>query len=854
MSHIFVSYSKKDIRFARHLRRLLEAEGFAVWMDETRLKPGERWWTRIERNIDTCAAFIVIMSPRSRQSEWVEREILYADDPHVDKPIFPVLLEGRGFPMLGNLHYADMRAGLKADLPPFLLEKLRDVVPVDTPDPVPDQLPGSLITDEFPAPEVPEPEPDETPVQTEPEPVRVMPRLRDRSVVTIGAVATVLAIGAIILALSGVLDGGDGEDGDWTPVVETINGLPMVRVPAGCFVMGSHGVQGDEQPAHEACLSEFWIGQTEVTNAQYKACVDDGSCTPPGDRTYYDDPAYADHPVVYVDWEQASMFAAWVGGTLPTEAQWEYAACGPEGWTYPWGNDQPTCERANFLDCEGGTAPVGPDQRTAGASWVGALDMAGNVWEWVADWYNADYYAALDEGVLDPAGPTSGTYRVLRGGSWYDTLTFNFRATFRNWNVPQDGVNHFGFRCARSSGEEPSADVPETPTDLTPTPEPSATPAPAEMFTPTEPPTDTPEPDTPTPEPSATPAPTETFTPTEPPTHTQEPDTEPVKAVNIDGGTVNIRAGPGLEYDVVGSMPVGDSLTVTGISQDGEWYRVDEGGRQGWIYASLVSMSGGPALPIVIPTTPIPAGSDNTDWTPVIEINGLPMVYVPAGCFMMGSDEGDEDERPVHEVCLSEFWIGQTEVTNAQYKACVDDGACTPPRDRTYYDDPAYAEHPVVYVDWEQAGAFVAWAGGSLPTEAQWEYAARGPESGTWTYPYPWGNDWPTCERANLSDCEGGTAPVGPHQRTAGASWVGALDMAGNVWEWVADWYEADYYATLDAGSLNPAGPASGSSRVLRGGAFYSSAIDLLAAVRLDYYPDYKYDDYVGFRCARSVK
>ena len=206
-------------------------------------------------------------------------------------------------------------------------------------------------------------------------------------------------------------------------------------------------------------------------------------------------------------------------------------------------------------------------------------------------------------------------------------------------------------------------------------------------------------------------------------------------------------------------------------------------------------------------------------------------VFVPAGSFMMGSEDGREHEQPVHEVTLNAFWIGRTEVTNAQYAACVADGVCDPPqfntsytRDR-YYDDPAYANYPVIWVDWDDAAAYAAWAGGRLPTEAEWEYAARGPENRV----YPWGNIFDG-ERLNFCDLNcpydwadktvddgyADTAPVGNYPE--GSSWVGALDMAGNVWEWVNDWYNSDYY-TRSPG-LNPPGPESGDHRAERGGSW----------------------------------
>lgn len=125
MAHVFISYSKQDIDFARHLRRLLAAQGFSVWLDESRLAPSSRWWTEIESNIERSAALIVIMSPHARDSDWVEREILYAE--RLNKPIFPVLLSGEDWPRLANLQYADMRQGLNAALPPSLAARLATV-------------------------------------------------------------------------------------------------------------------------------------------------------------------------------------------------------------------------------------------------------------------------------------------------------------------------------------------------------------------------------------------------------------------------------------------------------------------------------------------------------------------------------------------------------------------------------------------------------------------------------------------------------------------------------------------------------------------------------------------------------
>ena len=218
------------------------------------------------------------------------------------------------------------------------------------------------------------------------------------------------------------------------------------------------------------------------------------------------------------------------------------------------------------------------------------------------------------------------------------------------------------------------------------------------------------------------------------------------------------------------------------------------------------------------------------------------MVYVQAGQFPMGSNDGDPDEQPVHTVVLDAFWIDRTEVTNEQYITCMAAGVCEAPR-CAGYDDAAAASYPVTCVDWSDAAAYCAWVGARLPTEAEWEYAARGPQG----YTYPWGNDAPTCDRANYSGCVGGRDRIG--SRPSGASWCGALDMAGNVWEWVVDWHDSGYYASSP--SSDPQGPASGVHRVLRGGSWYVVPLYARSADRSRFGPGHT-DGNLGFRCARG--
>jgi len=222
------------------------------------------------------------------------------------------------------------------------------------------------------------------------------------------------------------------------------------------------------------------------------------------------------------------------------------------------------------------------------------------------------------------------------------------------------------------------------------------------------------------------------------------------------------------------------------------------------------------------------------------------MVYVPAGEFTMGSDEGYSDEQPVHSVYLDAFYSDKTEVTNAQYRKCVEAGACEEPGWPGCWDDSDFnaPDQPVVCVTWYQAQDYCEWAGARLPTEAEWEKAARGTDGRT----YPWGDEWHD-DYANWC-CEkeyGYAAPVGSFP--AGASPYGALDMMGNVWEWVADWYWKNYYS--QSPGRNPPGPDSGEKRVLHGGSWGNDPSFVRSANRYGNAPDYR-NNFVGFRCARG--
>jgi len=522
--------------------------------------------------------------------------------------------------------------------------------------------------------------------------------------------------------------------------------MVQIYVAAGEFLMGSDETKdsqflSNELPQHTVYLDAFRIDQTDITNAMFSAFVratgyqtdaekvgwanvyENGIWTPINGANWQHPKgpqsnlqSLEKHPVVQVSWNDAQAYCQWSGRRLPSEAEWEKAARGPDGRIYPWGNTAPVKDLLNFNANFGDTSGVG--SYPEGVSPYGALDMAGNVWEWVNDWYSDTYYTQSPS--RNPSGPTSGDRRVLRGGSWYDVVKY-VRSAYRFGSLPDYGGSSIGFRCASSPIASPVS---------------SATPLPTATETS-----------------SATPAPS-----------------------------------------------LGIGLTQTSPKD------------------SMVQL------------------------------------YIPAGDFLMGSDkakdsQAQDDELPQHTVYLDAYWIDQTEVTNAEYARCVTIGKCTKPYDSksythsSYYGDSQFADYPVIYVDWNQAQTYCAWAGRRLPSEAEWEKAARGIDGRI----YPWGNAAPDQSLLNYGQNKGDTTAVGSYP--TGTSPYGALDMAGNVWEWVNDWYSDSYY--LNSPARNPPGPDSGTTRVLRGGSWNGNGWDVRSANRAIITPGYGYS-LIGFRCAVS--
>jgi len=296
--------------------------------------------------------------------------------------------------------------------------------------------------------------------------------------------------------------------------------------------------------------------------------------------------------VTWVSWFDAIAFAEWIWAALPTGAQWEFAARGPQGWTYPWGDSPPTCALANLERCTSGTSPVGA--YPAGASWVGALDLAGNAWEWVADYYARDYYATLTDGVLDPLGPPFGDMHNVRGSSWEDEARYA-RAYYQGGNYPDYVTYVLGFRIAVPAGA-------------------------GEVQLPTLPPAG---------------RPTLSVALSASPTG----DSAPIAARIKGSEPVNVRSGPGTNYPIVLTANQSSSLDLLSLRNDWVYARVDDS--YGWIRQDLLDYSGDlRSLPAPeaagVSICDLPGSHTASDWARVHWRIGCP---VGKEQFMLGTSQ-----------------------------------------------------------------------------------------------------------------------------------------------------------------------------------------------------------------------
>lgn len=460
----FISYSRVNSDFAVRLAKDLRSTGYEIWLDQLDIPTGSRWDDEIEKALENSPIFLIILSTQSIQSQNVKDEIGYAID--AGKHILPVVIEDCKVPFrLRRFQYVDFtkkpyRDSL-AEIKDLLTntKKMEDVAGNEEDNVQPEVVVPQLQVESAIS--------EKNPIQSE---SPTGNNLHRKSILTMIGIATVLCV--VVAGFLGLRSFYFGKNTPTpkvaftdtntsvvvaatetaTEVVASID-AEMIIIPKGKFTMGNGNDDENEQPVHVVDLSAFYIDKYEVTNFSYKTCVASGSCESPVNSSsnthsdYYDNPLYDNYPVIYVDWNMAKTFCEWRGARLPTEAEWEKSARGTDGRIYPWAGDI-SCASANYKECGKDAVSVGSYEN--GISPYGAYDMAGNVWEWVADLYQRDYYAMIGDGYLDPMGPTIGNTRVLRGGSWYNSAK-SIRVTIRNESEPSKTYNYVGFRCAHNA-------------------------------------------------------------------------------------------------------------------------------------------------------------------------------------------------------------------------------------------------------------------------------------------------------------------------------------------------------------------------------------------------------------------
>ena len=561
---------------------------------------------------------------------------------------------------------------------------------------------------------------------------------------------------------------------DVDPVIETdvftVNGVSftMVRVPGGTFTMGATDEQGsdaysNEKPTHSVTLSNYMIGETEVTQALWEAVMGSNPSSFGG----------ANKPVEQVSWNDCQEFITKLNQLtgevfrLPTEAEWEYAARGGKsGGTKYAGSD--VINTVGWYS--GNSGSTTHDVATLTPNSLGIYDMTGNVWEWCQDWYGSYSSAAQ----TNPTGPTTGSYRVLRGGSWFLGAA-NCRVSSRFNFTPTYGYYDVGLRLVRvlEGASEPAVTL-EAPLSVT------------AML-----------------------------------------DTE--SSVSISWEAVAgaqsytvYRSADNTSYSPIASGITGttyiDSAPLDGAPN---YYR---------IIAVAESEMSSPTSPVLI--------SDNKMYT----VNGISfkMIAVPGGTFTMGAtDEQGSDaysnEKPTHSVTLSNYMIGETEVTQALWEAVMGSNPSSF----------GGANKPVEQVSWNDCQEFITKLNQltgevfRLPTEAEWEYAARGGKSGGTKYAGSDDISTVAWYYANSGNTTHDVATLSPNS-------LGIYDMSGNVCEWCQDWYGS--YSS--AAQTNPTGPSTGSSCVLRGGSWSDVPSTCRVSYREDFTPAVR-GSFRGLRLAR---
>ncbi|MFV2073360.1 MAG: formylglycine-generating enzyme family protein [Thermoanaerobaculales bacterium] len=652
----------------------------------------------------------------------------------------------------------------------------------------------------------------------------------------------------------------DPEGGQvWTAAVD---GAELVYLPSMLIRMGctenDRRCRDNEIYFRWVEVPGLWIDRTETTNRRYRRCVEAEACSRPADMSRYEDPARADEPVVGVSWRQARMFAHWAGRRLPSEAAWERAARGKETtWKFPWGNSR-RLDLANVW-VETRRQGNGPVQTGVfpPTGW-GVVDLAGNLWEWCED----RYQPGLKQVPADGSAVQSGWGRVVRGGSWRRGIDLA-RVSTRSWFEESYSADDVGFRTVLDAGSAVGRAELLARAErafklrVQPGEELSGAAVTAEDRRYLD---------------------RRTITWKVLEGRPWDATPQAIALLRREGDdTVALslldRVESGLtDYARAGKLKILEKLHQAYLPAAGDDRRLvrrlrgfDEhlvdalrsAGQE--LSRSGEDRSAAALLTLALAIAPgeselervlaglHPAPGETRSWAQ----DGKEMVWIPTGSFGLGASPGDHnaglDELPTIEVQVRGFWIDRTEVTNAEYRRCVEAGACAPLQRTDLYDDPSRTAYPVLGVSWFQARSYVEWAGKRLPSEAEWERAAR---AGATTR-FPWGTRWdPAAGNAigtDDGDRWGAASPVGSFPPD---SW-GVFDLVGNAAEWVQDVFHGTFVGAPRDGRAweQETGPISERQRVVRGGSFLGLPAKQRVSNRTGRKPDATHRG-TGFRCA----
>ena len=469
----FISYSRVNSEFVVRLARDLKTAGYDVWLDQLDIPKGARWDDAIEAAVERSSTFMIVLAPESIESQNVKDELSYAIDS--GKHILPVVIRPCKIPLrLRRFQYVDFtdkpyRESL-ADIK-RLLSNTQRLAKTPPEEPVYEAgKVSSLVT----GPLLPPTElltPLESLREDEPEKESqlrrfILPAILAVAVLAVVTAVTVFAVNRNSAPPETPIPSPASLTFTPAPPTQTSTstqiplplevpderGVTLRLVGGGDFLMGgdTEGDSGEESQIR--FLDVFYIDKYEITNQQYRACVQAGACLPPEEidsatrAGYYNKPEFNSYPVVNVDWSMARSYCEWRGGRLPTEAEWEKAARGPEGNLYPWG-EAISCDQANYSGCQKDTVKVSDFGEAV--SPYGVYNMAGNVSEWVGSLYRPYPYDVFDgREDLEASGE-----RVIRGGSWL-AAEEEALATGRQKADPSTAREDLGFRCVRTPDEK----------------------------------------------------------------------------------------------------------------------------------------------------------------------------------------------------------------------------------------------------------------------------------------------------------------------------------------------------------------------------------------------------------------